>query len=79
METGPLPDSTKPSLRPPSNWMWLFSQSCAGAPVSWQVVGMRKACWMSPLAYGLVASGKPSRPGRNPSAPRRRSMPSLLS
>ena len=78
MATGPLPDSTKPSLRPSANWMWLLRQDWLGA-LFWQVVGMRKACWRSPSAYGLVASGSPSGPSRNPSAPRRRSMPSLLS
>ena len=79
METAPLADFTKPSFLPLSNEVWLSCQFWLGLPLIWQVVGIRNACWMSPLAYGLVAVGLPFVPNVNPSAPGRFSMPSLLS
>ncbi len=39
---------TKPSMAPLSYALWLAIHSWLGRDGSWQVVGMRKACWMRP-------------------------------
>jgi hypothetical protein len=69
METGPLPEATKPSSRPPSYWTWLSSQFCAGllargrhpegvldAAVRVRIPRPGQLAWADPEAVGTRAA-----------------------